>query len=346
VGLDYAFFNGRLTGSVDYYVKTTRDLLLSRQLPTNTGFSSIVDNVGSTENRGVELSLGGDPLVGEFKWNTGFNISFNRSKVLKLAGEGKLPFRTTTGAGYGISTNNNTALMYLREGEPFGQMTGWITDGTWRLDEADQAAVFGQLPGDIKYRDISGDGKINNLDLTVIGNAMPDFIYGWNNSFSYKNFELVLLIQGVQGNDLFNAGRIRLERPGEGTSAALLDRWTLENQNTEVPAFTAQSVRAAANLTSNVSIGDSRVSRWVEDASYIRLKNVTLGYNIPQALIGRIGLTRLRAYVTGTNLLTITDYTGYDPEVSSFNTSDANIGVDFGSYPTSRTVTFGVDLTF
>lgn len=346
VGVDFALFNGRLTGSVDYYVKTTKDLLLSRQLPTYTGFNSIVDNVGSTENKGFEISLGGDPFVGAFKWNTGFNISFNRAKVLKLANEGKLPFRTTTGAGYGISTNNNTALMYLRAGEPFGQMTGWITEGTWSTAEAEEAKAYGQLPGDIKYRDINDDGQINNLDLTIIGNALPDFIFGWTNSFSFKNFELMVLIQGVQGNDLFNAGRIRLERPGEGTSSALLNRWTPENQDTDVPAFIHQSVRKAAAYPSMVSVGDSRVSRWVEDASYIRLKNITLGYNVPTSVIGRLGLTRLRAYVTGTNLITITDYTGYDPEVSSFNTSDAALGVDFGSYPTSKTVTFGVDLTF
>lgn len=236
--------------------------------------------------------------------------------------------------------------MYLRAGEPFGQMTGWITEGTWSTAEAEEAKAYGQLPGDIKYRDINDDGQINNLDLTIIGNALPDFIFGWTNSFSFKNFELMVLIQGVQGNDLFNAGRIRLERPGEGTSSALLNRWTPENQDTDVPAFIHQSVRKAAAYPSMVSVGDSRVSRWVEDASYIRLKNITLGYNVPTSVIGRLGLTRLRAYVTGTNLITITDYTGYDPEVSSFNTSDAALGVDFGSYPTSKTVTFGVDLTF
>jgi len=346
LGLDVGLLNGRLTATVDYYIKTTRDLLLSRQLPTNTGFSSIVDNVGSTENKGVEISLGGDPLVGAFKWNTGFNMSFNKSMVLALASEGKLPFRTTTGAGYGISTNNNTALLYLKAGEPFGQMTGWITEGTWSVAEAQQAKDFGQLPGDIKYRDTNSDGIINSKDLTVIGNALPDFIFGWSNSFSFKNFQLAVLIQGVQGNELFNASKIRLERPSEGTSKALLNRWTPENQNTSVPAFTPQSVRAAASLTSKVTVGDNRVSRWVEDASYIRLKNITLGYIFPLSLSEKIGVTRLRAYATGTNLWTKTDYTGYDPEVSSFNTSDANIGVDFGSYPVAKTITFGIDLTF
>jgi TonB-linked SusC/RagA family outer membrane protein len=345
VGVDLGLFNGRLTASFDYYVKTTKDLLLSRQLPTMTGFSSIVDNIGSTENKGVEIALGGDPLVGDFRWNTGFNISFNNTKVLKLADENKLPFRTTTGAGYGIS--NSAPLMYLKAGEPFGQMTGRITLGTWSEDERDQAAAFGQLPGDIKYQDINNDGVINNSDLTVIGNAIPDFIYGWSNRFSYKNFELIVLIQGVQGNDLFNTGRIRLERPGEGTSTNLLNRWTPDNQNTDVPAFISQSERKAAALPSGkISVADSRVSRWVEDASYMRVKNVTLAYNLPTSLVSNIGISRLRAYLTGTNLFTVTDYTGYDPEISSFNSNDASLGVDFGSYPTSKTFTVGVDITF
>ncbi len=341
IGLDFALLNGRLTGSFDYYVKTTDDLLLSRQLPTYTGFRSIVDNVGSTENKGIEIHLGGDPFVGDFKWNTAFNISFNRTDVTRLANDGRLFFRTTSGAGFGI-----TDMMYLREGEPFGQMLGWITEGTWSTDEADQAAVYGQLPGDIKYRDLNDDGRINNTDLTTIGNAMPDFIYGWNNSFSYKNFEFIVLIQGVQGNDLFNIGRVRQERPGEGMGTALLNRWTPDNQDTDVPAFIKQSDRAAAALTNMVNVGDSRVSRWVEDASYLRVKNVTLAYNLPRALIERVGLSRVRVYGTGTNLFTITNYSGYDPEVSSFNNNDAMMGIDFASYPTSRTVTFGLDLTF
>jgi len=348
IGFDIGLFNGRLTATFDYYEKTTENLLLSRQLPTYTGFNSIIDNVGSVGNKGIELTIGGDPLVGDFKWNTSFNISGNKSKVLDLGGLTSLPFRTTPGAGYGFSTRNNNALLYLKPGSPFGEMTGWITDGTWGEAESDKAALFGQLPGDIKYRDINNDGKINRSDLTVIGQAQPKFMFGWNNRFSYKNFDLMFLIQGVQGNDLFNVNRIRLERPGdsEGTSNAMLDRWTIENQDTDVPAFTSQSDRKAAALTSTVSGIDTRVSRWVEDASYIRLNNITLAYSIPQSIISKIGLNKLRAYVTGSNVFTITKYTGYDPEVSSFNTNDARLGLDFGSYPTARSVVFGIDLTF
>ena len=348
VGFDIGLLEGRLTATFDYYIKTTEDLLLSRQLPTYTGFSSIIDNVGSVRNNGIELTIGGDPFVGDFKWNTSFNISGNKSEVLDLGGLTSLPFRTTPGAGYGFSTNNNTALLYLKPGHPFGEMTGWITDGTWSTADQDKAAAYGQLPGDIRYRDMNNDGKINRDDLTIIGQALPDFIYGWNNRLSFKNFDLMFLIQGVSGNNLFNVNEIRLERPGdsEGTSAAMLDRWTTENQDTDVPAFISQSDRKGAGLTSTVSGIDTRVSRWVEDASYIRLKNITLAYNLPRTMISKIGLSKLRAYVTASNVFTITDYTGYDPEVSSFNSNDARLGLDFGGYPTAQSVIFGIDLTF
>ena len=348
IGLDVGLFNGRLTATFDYYVRSTKDLLMSRELPTYTGFASIIDNVGKTENKGIELTIGADPFVGDFKWNTSFNISGYKSNVVDLGGLESLPFRTTTGAGYGFSTNNNTALIYLKPGHEFGEMTGWISEGTWKESEADEAAKFAQLPGDIKYRDINNDGLINRSDLTVIGRAIPDFIFGWNNRISYKGFDLNFLIQGTQGNDLFNVNRIRLERPGEGTSTALLDRWTPDNQDTDVPAFITQSVRKSSfvGVPAKVSVTDTRVSRWIEDASYIRLKNITLGYNVPGLAISKIGVKRARAYVTASNLFTITKYTGYDPEVSSFNSNDARLGLDFGSYPTSKSFVVGVDLTF
>jgi hypothetical protein len=160
---------------------------------------------------------------------------------------------------------------------------------------------------------------------------------------------LLLLIQGSQGNDIFNQSRIRLESPYEGTSIRLLDRWTPGNENTDVPAFIDEVTRQNAELVSKVSLGSGdggRLQRYVEDGSYVRLKNVTLGYTLPANLIGKIGLAKLRAYVSGTNLITITKYTGYDPEVSAYNRNDAMIGVDLSNYPTARTITFGIDVTF
>lgn len=302
-----------------------------------------MDNVGSVENKGLEISISGDPLTGVVRWNTGFNISFNRNKVLSLGEDTRLEFKTTYG-GYSIKNG----FMQLRVGEPFGQMYGYGYEGTWKTSEAAQAAVFGQLPGDPKYTDFKQDGSINSLDIMKIGNAIPKFIFGWSNRVSFREFELLVLIQGSEGNDIFNEGRIRLESPFEGTSIRLLDRWTPDNENTDVPAFIDAVTRQNASLTNNVSLGSDggRLQRYVEDGSYIRLKNITLGYSLPSDLIKKIGISKLRAYVSGTNLITFTKYTGYDPEVSAYNSNDAMIGVDLSNYPTARTITFGIDVTF
>ena len=172
---------------------------------------------------------------------------------------------------------------------------------------------------------------------------------GWSNSMSYKNFTLTFLIQGCYGNDIFNATRIKTESPSTGASPNLNNRWTTDNQNTDVPAFIDQLTRDAAGLTSKVNLGKSaynRSSRWIEDGSYIRLKNITLGYSLPKSSTSKIKITNLRVFVTATNVLTITNYSGYDPEVSSFNVgSDAARGIDISNYPTVRTLTFGINLT-
>ncbi|MBL7734089.1 MAG: TonB-dependent receptor [Chitinophagaceae bacterium] len=341
-GIDLGFFSGRLQVTADYYIKTTRDLLMSRTLPGYTGFTSMVANVGSIGNKGFEFAISGDPLVGAVKWNTGFNISTNKNKVLSLGEIDRIGYRTTKG-GYSV----NNPFMYLVVGQPFGQIYGYGYEGVWGTDKASEAAAFGQLPGDPRYTDVNGDGVINNRDLKVIGNAFPDYIFGWTNRLSYKSFELTLLIQGSQGNDLFNMPRIRLENPAEGTSARLLDRWTPNNQNTDVPGLIDALTRRAAGLTSKVSIsGDQRISRWVEDASYIRLKNIMLAYNLPKDLLSRLKLNNIRVFISGTNLLTKTKYKGYDPEVSAYNGNDAQIGVDFSSYPQSRIINAGLNLSF
>lgn len=340
-GIDLGFFSGRLQVTADYYHKTTRDLLMPRALPGYTGFTSVTDNIGSIENKGFEFAISGDPLVGTVRWNTGFNISTNRSKVLDLGGVDRIGYVTSQG-GYSL----NNPLMYLIVGRPFGQMYGWGYEGVWGTDKASEAAAFGQLPGDPKYTDVNGDGSINNQDMMVIGNAFPDFIFGWTNRLSYKSFELTLLIQGSQGNDLFNQPRIRMENPGEGTSARLLDMWTPDNQDTDVPGIIDALTRQNAALTSKVAVNDQRRSRWVEDASYIRLKNIMLAYNLPKNVLSRLKLNNIRVFVSATNLATITKYTGYDPEVSAYNDNDAQIGVDFSSYPQSRIINAGLNLSF
>lgn len=341
LGMDLGLFQGKLTATVDYYRKTTDDLLLSRPLPGYTGFSSIIDNIGSIRNQGIEVAVGTNLQFGELSWSSNFNVSTNNNTVLNLGNADRISFRTTKG-GYGLAEN----FMYLEKGQSFGQMYGFGYEGTWTQAEAAEAAAYGQLPGDPKYRDVDDNKIINRDDLMVIGNALPDLIFGWTNSLSYKQFEFSMLWQGTQGNDLFNQSRIRLERPGEGTSSRLLERWTPQNQNTGVPAFIDELTRQEAGLVSTIAIGgDERISRWVEDASYIRLKNIMLSYNIPSTVLDNIGFRNARVFVSATNLLTFTKYSGYDPEVSSFNGNDAQIGVDFSNYPTAKTFTFGVNLT-
>jgi TonB-linked SusC/RagA family outer membrane protein len=344
-GVDLSVLKGRLNLTFDYYKKTTEDLLMPRTLPGYSGFTSVIDNIGSVENKGIELELSGDPIVGAFRWNTGLNFSANRNKVLDLGGTEKLGYMTTPG-GFSV----NEPFMYLAVGQPFGQMYGYRYEGVWSQSQSKEAAVYGQLPGDQKFKDLDTSGTIDNKDFGVIGNAFPDFIFGWTNRLSYKNFELTFLIQGTKGNQIFNQNRIRMENPYEGTSARLLDRWTPQNQNTDIPAYIDQRTREQANLTSTVTIGsngtDQRTSRWIEDGSYVRLKNIMLTYKLPKILLNELKLNSLNVFVSGTNLITITKYTGYDPEVSSYNGNDAQTGVDFANYPPAKIFSVGLNTSF
>ncbi len=339
LGLDFALFDGRFTSTIDVYRKKTKDLLLNRQLPGSSGITSIIDNIGSVENKGLEITLGGDILTGNLKWNSGFNLSFNRSKVVDMGDDLKMPFTTY---------HMDDGLMYLVVGKPFGQMYGWKYLGTWKESERADAAVFGQLPGDPRYADTNKDDAIDINDLTEIGNSSPKSVFGWSNQFAFKNFELSILLQGTYGNDIFNQLRVSVDGGGwqDGTGTALLDRWTTANQDTDVPAFIDNATRESYNYPDKVNDVDSRTSRWVEDGSYLRLKNLTLAYHIPKSILSALNISDLRAYVSGTNLLTFTKYKGYDPEVSSFTSNDALTGVDLGNYPSSKVFTFGMEVSF
>jgi TonB-linked SusC/RagA family outer membrane protein len=357
LGVDFGFFNDRLTANIDVYKKVTKDLLLNKQVPNYTGFASILSNVGSIENKGLEISIGARPVMStDFSWSTNINVSFNRDKVLALASDAALPIITNTGGGYNIWKNGAWSLKNLTVGHPVEEMQGYVYLGTWSEAERADALKFGQLPGDPKWLDVNGDGVIKKADdgNQVIGKASPDYIYGWNNNLMYKSFELSFLIQGSQGNDIFNAVRIKTESPAFGTSANLNNRWTIDNQNTSVPAFTSTQDRNTqlSGHPSKVSgIGnDTRSSRWIEDGSYARLKNITFTYNFPTSLLGKVHISRLAAYVTATNLITLTKYTGYDPEVSSFNRGSrvraGGLGIDLSNYPTAKSIIFGLNLTF
>ena len=352
IGIDLGFFNDRLTASVDVYKKTTTDLLLNKQVEAYTGFATILSNVGSIQNKGVEISVGGRPLAGkDFRWNTTFNISFNRGKVLALLDDRPLAIRTSTGGGYQIY-GSGFSIKYLQVGQAVDQMRGYVNLGTWSEAEREQAKAMGQAPGDAKWKDVNEDGKITRAGdgNEVIGNATPTFIYGWNNNITYKNFDLTFLIQGSYGNDIFNAVRIKTENPVNGLSTNLNNRWTIDNQNTDVPVFLSSRERNLLNLGPNQTAGigvDQRSSRWVEDGTYLRMKNITLTYSLPMQVLSKIHISRLAVYATAINLFTITKYTGYDPEVSSFNAGGAGgLGIDLSNYPTSKAFMFGINLTF
>ena len=340
IGFDLEMFGGRLTTTFDYYKKTTDDLLMPRELPGYVGVPTVLDNIGSVENKGVELLIGGDPVVGALNWNTSFNLTVNRNEVLDLGADDRIAFNTTTG-GYGLSQ-----FMILEVGKPFGTMTGYVFDGIWGTAEEDEARSYGRLPGMQKLRDIDQDGDVDIDDRTIIGSGYPDFTFGWTNTLTWKNFSMNFLLLSYQGVDLFNTLRIRREAAFEGNDPRMLNYWTPENQNTDMPGYLDGQFVQDQNLENRYFLDGSETSRYVEDASFIRLKTLILSYNFGQSFLDRLGLSKFMIFASGTNLFTITDYTGYDPEVAAFPENDANIGVDLSAYPPAKTYSIGVELAF
>lgn len=327
LGMDAGFFNNRLTLTVDYYYKKTVDLLYYADLPWLSGFDNYLNNIGSLENEGFELEIHSENFVTDFKWSTDFNISTNRNEILDLDDKE-------------VFVNNDTYKLkignwaIIREGESMGSFYGWVADGIWQSEEAEQAAIYDAEPGDFKYVDLNNDGKLNEEDRKIIGQALPDFRWGLSNAFSYKNFSLDIFIQGVHGNEILNANRFELES-GNGLSNAsvnMLDRWTPENPSDKYP----RANRSADYLHMS--------DRYLEDGSYVRLKSVTLSYNLPASLMNSLKIDRVNVYFTAKNLLTITDYTGFDPEVGHFGQDNTRIGYDYGAYPSVRSFIIGVNL--
>ena len=323
IGLDMAFWENRILFTTDFYIKKTVDMLLNRPIPASVGIETNVatKNIGTMENRGIEFQVSSRNLVRTLKWNTDFNISFNKSKVVSLDGG-------TIKVGY-ISDRGDVAI--AMEDQPLGLFFGYISDG---VDPE---------TGDLIFRDLDGDSTLSDGDKTIIGNANPKFVFGLTNEFQYKNWTFSCFIQGVQGNDIFNATRIESEGLyDEGNQlATVLNRWKTPGQITDVP-------RATFNNDRNSLIS----SRFVEDGSFIRLKSVSLGYELPGSILNRLKIGRLYFYLTAENLLTFTNYSGFDPEVSLYGRSSDNTvkniapGVDFGTYPQSREYIFGLNLTF
>ncbi|WP_421876664.1 SusC/RagA family TonB-linked outer membrane protein [Marinoscillum sp.] len=331
IGTDIGLIKGRVNITMDYYKKTTNDLLFRRELPSYIGVDDQYQNVGAIENKGFEFSLNSNNLVGDFKWETNFNISANRNRILELPDS--VEYRSN-GPGHMLLGITNV----LVEGQPIGAFYGYQYDGIYQVgDEILPGSGFEQVPGGEKFKDVSGadggpDGELSNEDRVIIGDPNPDFIWALNNTFKYKGFDLNVFFQGSHGNDMMSFTQMELETLSGKANASrvALRAWTPENPNTDIPM-------ASSGRTYKVS------SRWVYDGSYVRLKNIVLGYTFPGNFLDKVHIRSLRVYASAQNLLTITDYPGLDPEVSYRNGSSTS-GLDYAGYPNVRTFTFGLNL--
>ncbi len=312
LGFDIAFLKDRIVFNADYYSKKTTDLLLNKTIPSSSGFSSISDNIGELENRGFEFSLTSENLQGELSWITSLNVSTNKNKITKLYGDELQLF----GRG-------NNALI---ENYPIGVFWGYVWEG---VDPSS---------GDVVWADLVEDGQITSADQKVIGNPHPDFLGGFTNSLTYKGIDLTVFLQFSYGNDIFNGTRIYVEalKGNDNQTTDVLNRWTQPGDITNIPRPT----NSDPNLNNRLS------SRFVEDGSYLRVKNVTLSYTFPKAVAQRIYASNIKAYISAQNLFTLTGYSGMDPEVNYAGDNNVRIGTDFFTYPQARTYTVGLSLNF
>jgi TonB-linked SusC/RagA family outer membrane protein len=311
-GLDLGLFNNTINITVDYYHKKTKDLLNTVQLPASTGYVNTLQNVGEIQNKGWEFAADAQILDKAVKWNLSANISFNRNEVTKLYGGQDI---------YGsvfFTGPLNDYVNLLREGQPLGIFYGYQENGYTST-------------GNIQYEDLNKDGSINALDKTYIGNPNPKFIYGFNSDVSYKGFDLTLFIQGSQGNDIFNLDATQTIDLGFGLNVPVdvyNNHWTPTNTNAKYP-------KISRSIAGNVS------NRFVEDGSYLRFKNIQLAYNLPSGLIK--WARNIQLYISGQNLITITKFSWYDPEINSLGGGNSiNQGISYFGYPTAKTLTLGI----
>lgn len=315
VGVDFALLNNRLNFSIDYYYKYTRDMLMTVSLPSP--YPDITRNEGEMSNQGLEFVLSSVNISRRnFNWTTDFNLSLNRNKLEKLGLKQVYYYAKTSDA-----TNDN--VIRMTPGQPLSMFWGYVSKG---VDPE---------TGDLIYEDRNGDGEITPLDKTWIGNANPKFTFGLTNNFSWKGLNLNILITGSYGNDIFNASRIETEgmTTANNQTTKVLRRWRIPGQETDVFRST------------NPSWNVKNSTYWVEDGSYLKVKNITLSYDITSPKLKRLNITRIQPYVSLQNFITWTGYSGYDPEVSQ-SESATQMGIDWGTYPNVRTVVVGLNVTF
>jgi TonB-linked SusC/RagA family outer membrane protein len=348
IGLDLSFFKNRVEFNADIYRKTTKDLLLNANIPEMFGFSRMYRNVGSLQNEGLEFTLNTTNIKNKnFQWSTNFNISFNRNKVLALThDETRMLSMATWDA-----LHNGSSLWVAQINQPVALFMGFIFDGVYQYSDFNEAnGIYtlkpnvadngntSTLPGDIKYRDINGDGTVDDFDQTIIGNPMPKHVGGLSNNLKYKGFSLNVFFQWSYGNEIFNANRIYFEggRPQSSRNqfAAYADRWTPDNPSNTQFRSGGQGPNGRYS------------SKNIEDGSYIRLKTVSLGYNLPAKWLRPLNIKNLSLTATAQNLHTWTNYSGMDPEVSTQRSLGAlTPGFDWSAYPRAKTIVFGVKTT-
>ena len=335
IGLDASLLNGRISTVIDYYEKNTFDLLVgSTPLAYTTGFSSSIQNVGTMRNRGWEFSLNTRNIDGKLKWSTSFNIALNKNTVTSLGSDPnrQLPF------GNSITDAGNTV----------GYFFGHVTDGIFQNQAQIDASPtqIGAKPGDIRFKDLNNDKKIDNLDRRNLGNPNPGTIFGLTNNLSFKGFDLSIFFQGVSDLTVYNVTRQNIESLGTlgGGSGAInnastvLNRWKSESN----PGDGSMPRATATDPNNNNRFSD----RWLEDGSFVRLKNITLGYNLPKSVLDKLKISRLRLYVSGQNLYTFTNYKGYDPEFGRNGTNPLAAGYDDSNYPLALTIITGLNIQF
>jgi len=332
VGIDASIFNSRINLTLDGYIKNTSKMLVPANVPITTGYSSTTVpsvNAASMQNKGIEITIDSKNIIGVFSWATNFNISFNENEIKSLNGSTPL---------YVDSYGLNALLGIDQTGHPANEFYGYVADGIFQTQkDVDVHAVQtpgidahnSTSPGDIRFKDLNNDGVINASDQTYIGNPSPKFIYGMNNSFNYKGFDLNIFLQGVYGNKIFNANNINQESmsTGENETTKTLERWDGDGTSNYMP----RAVYGDPNNNSRIS------TRYIEDGSYLRIKNITLGYTFPKIILQRMKFSTLRIYAACENVYTFTNYSGFDPEVG------VN-GVDYSVYPVTRTISIGLNL--
>lgn len=363
-GLDFGFLEQRITISPEFYINRSSNLLLNAQVPLSSGYGSMIINAGETKNMGVDLTINTNNITTkDFNWTTQLTLSHNKNTVEALTGESVQYYEAQFG--------HNQSTHRLAVGEPIGQFYGYVTEGLYQVADFDynettqtytlkenvpyKGSRADVQPGDWKFKDMDKNGVINDNDRTVIGNASPIIYGGLNNNFTYKNFDLSIFLTYSYGNEVLNATKLVTTKVGAQNNNALDvmnsgNRWVTVNANGE--RVTDRDELTALNAGKTVASwhdneqGDEYVHSWaVEDASYLRLSNLTFGYTFPKQVVRKIGLSKLRLYFTGNNLLTWTPYTGFDPEVSNMR-SPLTPGVDFGAYPRSRSFIFGANISF